>query len=75
MEFPEFKSDDEMAAWFEANDVSADDLEPADDVVIASDLTASLIVTLYSSVQQNNSATGASAAASHDEANQELAPA
>jgi hypothetical protein len=41
MEFPKFKNDAEMAEWFEANDVEAEDLEPAN-VVIADDLIVTL---------------------------------
>lgn len=43
MKIPEFKNDQEMAAWFEANDVAAADLEVADDVAIAPDLVVTLV--------------------------------
>lgn len=43
MKIPDFKNDAEMAEWFEANDVGAEDLEPADDVVIADDLAVSVV--------------------------------
>ena len=46
MKFPDFQDDDEMAAWFEKNDVSAADLEVADDVTISSDLA--IVTEVYS---------------------------
>lgn len=56
MEFPDFRDDDEMAAWFEANDVSAADLEVADDVVVASNATVMLAVEVYRLRSSQNAA-------------------
>jgi hypothetical protein len=38
MEFPKFKTDAEMAAWFEAHNIEADALAIADDVVVSPDM-------------------------------------
>lgn len=73
MQFPEFHNDDEMAAWFEAHDVSASDLEPADDVVIAPDLAATLIAGIYSMLDNGSSAAPA-VARSSGEVNANLKP-
>lgn len=48
MEFPDFKNDQEMADWFEAQDIEASDLEIANDVVIADDLAVVLVAEVYS---------------------------
>lgn len=54
MDFPEFQNDDEMAAWFEANNVSAADLEIDPTVFVASDVTASLTLELFSMLPTQN---------------------
>jgi hypothetical protein len=48
MKFPDFRDDAEMAQWFEKNDVDPDDLDVADDVVVAKNLTVSIIAEVYS---------------------------
>lgn len=47
MEFPEFRDDQEMAEWFEANDVSASDLEIAEDVTISPSLAVRFVGEIY----------------------------
>lgn len=69
-EFPEFQSDDEMAAWFEANNVAASNLEPTS-IVIASDLFVALDFGMYTAGRTN----GSSTAASGTDANSDLQPA
>jgi len=48
MDFPEFRDDQEMAEWFEANEVDPASLEVANDVTISPDLTVTLIAQVYS---------------------------
>lgn len=50
MNIPEFRDDSEMAEWAEANDLDAADLEDADEVTIAHDVSVAVIGWLYSPV-------------------------
>lgn len=74
-DFPDFKNDEEMAAWFEANNVSADDLEPADEVAFSPDLVVSLVSEIYSVASSSHNRPATAAAASSADANLELEPA
>jgi hypothetical protein len=47
MDFPEFRDDQQMGEWFEANDVSASDLTPAEDVAVSADLTVRFVGEIY----------------------------
>jgi hypothetical protein len=56
MEFPNFKNDQEMGEWFEANNVDPADLEIANGVTVSSDLTVGVVGQVYVLVGPSTSA-------------------
>jgi hypothetical protein len=72
MDLPKFKSDDEMGEWFEANDVEANDLPPADDVVISDQLVVTVLSA--SEIFLLDSALVSSAATVKSDRNRDLTP-
>jgi hypothetical protein len=71
VDFPEFNNDEEMAEWFEAHDIGAEQLDIASEVVIASDVEVSVGGMIYA-VQ--GSSTSAAVTVAGDR-NREITPA
>jgi hypothetical protein len=74
MNIPEFRDDSEMAEWAEANDLDAADLEDAEDVTIAHDVSVTVIGWLYSPVGAIEGVTATSSPSSTPDEERELVP-
>lgn len=76
MEFPDFKDDREMGAWFEANDVDPNDLAVAEDVTVSPDLTVTLEgLVVFATTGLGTSATANAPTTVEGEREQDLTPA
>ncbi|HEX7254953.1 MAG TPA: hypothetical protein VF236_03420 [Gaiellaceae bacterium] len=75
MQFPNFKDDREMGAWFEENDVDPDDLDVADDVTISRDLTVALEVAIFSVTGPGTGVSANAPATVEGDREQDLTPA
>lgn len=74
MNIPQFRDDSEMAEWAEANNLDAADLEDADEVVIAEDVSVAVIGWLYSPVGAIQGVTATSSPSSTPDEERELVP-
>jgi hypothetical protein len=74
-DFPKFKNDDEMAEWFETNNVSATELETDHDVVISSNLSITLYGDLQSVVATVAGSSSSASTAPGADRNRRLVPA